>query len=610
MAGAWRYGWTSLKKRQELKYLLLGQLIILITTYYTITLANILSSSLIRLGTTVTFNLSLINIFGSFVTIIAVVSFLSSIWFYFITLRILMFYQARDLATMIGVGGLVGNIRTFMVTPIMLIMILANSGAWLIANIFLYGSILVINSISHNITFPFVYNFPDLMSIVLWVIFLMISYIGASIAVVSATNKKQDIIIYEQIEPVEKISKGANLFVWAKKQKLTTKLARINILRSSHIFLPNLFGYAVLALFFVSLVFGSFVLRDSTINTVEQGIGKNNYAIVKSDFQDFIREGFLLYSSKNDPHLLNGSSFSKQSVVQGLRNANLSTLPIDDRLITYFRVGGRTPPMHTIYDEMYVIGVSMNQTNVNWQYDFKNPKELTGNEIALGESAYWYLFPNSSRGTLLIMDHPTRIFSVKSVLKDPFLNGKTIYIPINKLIPLIGVNSDERNVIFIEIDDSTIVPKVEKVVKELGQDFVLVPLNPIIQRNRETQDVLGIILLILIFPVIFTFVLTGRNYTLHIIEQRIDLLRTIKALGASIRDITQIIENEIRGLIVWGFSLGIISGYFFITELVISNPVISNTTIFLTIFPIIITVMLIIKASRKQIVKFYHKELY
>jgi hypothetical protein len=569
------------------------------------------------------------------VVIIAFISWFCSVWYYVVSLKLMLYYQSRDLVTFLGVGGLIDNIRDFMIAPIAFMILLANIGALIGANILFLGSLLLIGLISQKISLKLDFEFPDPLLIALWVIFLVIAYIGASIAIYNITKNNQETIISEQNDPIAHVSKVANIFIWARKVKgfttITTKLARINILRRSHLFFLNLLTFFFLTFLLFSLVFGAFVVRDSTINAMEQGIGINNYAIVNQKLEEFIHEGFLLYSQKDYNYSIESTTFSQNVLKELLEEDNLTNLPIDGRLIINTNVQVRLylnpTEIHNLtgidlkqenelavrpsqYIDMFVIGMSMNSTIAKCQYYNQNPKNLQGNEIAVGEWTAWNIFQDPSRSSILFPDNPTKEFFVKSVIKDPFLKGQAIYVPVDSLNSLFGYNRDDRNVIFIKIDDPALIPKVESKVKKMDQDLILIPLNPILRQNKFTQEILGYLLLVIIVPLIFAFLITGRNYSIHIIEERKDQLRTLKALGASQTDIKDVIEKEIQGLMIWGISLGLLVGYYFIIEVVVPNPLISFTAIVWTFLPLIITVILIFKDLRKQIKKFYLESLY
>jgi ABC-type antimicrobial peptide transport system permease subunit len=196
------------------------------------------------------------------------------------------------------------------------------------------------------------------------------------------------------------------------------------------------------------------------------------------------------------------------------------------------------------------------------------------------------------------------------MLIDPLLKGKTIYISFSQLSTVFDINLDLRNLGIVKIDSTETFQKISQTLGELVSPLVLVPLQPIIDRNAEFQNSLGNVLLLIVFPTILAYIIAIITYSTTIIDFRREIFHILKSLGADRKTIEVSVSKEIWGMVFWGFFIGTFSGLIFILGLVIPVPVISIEAILIFAAILLVTILTIKKFISFYIDKYYEKSLY
>jgi ABC-type antimicrobial peptide transport system permease subunit len=619
--GSFAYGWRNLQFRNESKLLLLGQAITLASSIFSFLLAGNFTESLIRFDDRLLINTTLTNRYAAFVIIIAFLSFISAVSFYLMTLRTLFQTKKKDVALMLASGGLIEKIQDRLISELMIISVLSNLVSILIGNILFYFAMFYL--VFQNFQIFIQITFMDVLtfSIIFSVIFFIISYIFASFIVIRSVKNYYSEILSGEILPLQKIRIWSHFFIPSTKiEKIITKLARINFSRTFNIVKSHFLSLLLLTAILASVLFGSFSIRDSTIQAMDQGIGNENlYAISDPNMREFIENGYSLFSQTNSSLDFLNFTFSETITKNLLINQGISSKDIEFKLITYVTVTSIyeqdiDPNNYNIFrqtGETFLIAQSMNETFSNWQFFGKNPKLLASNEIAVGESTAWEILTNplENREDLLI-NKTSKTFTVKTMLIDPLLKGKTIYISFSQLSAVFDINLDLRNLGIVKIDSTATFQKISQTLSELVSPLVLVPLQPIIDRNAEFQNSLGNILLLIVFPTILAYIIAIITYSTTIIDFRREIFHILKSLGADRKTIEVSVSKEIWGMIFWGFFIGTFSGLIFILGLVIPEPVISIEAIFIFATILLLTILTIKKFISFYIDKYYDNSLY
>ncbi|MHA1983452.1 MAG: hypothetical protein ACW967_03780, partial [Candidatus Hodarchaeales archaeon] len=412
--GSFAYGWRNLTFRNESKLLLLGQAITLASSIFSFLLAGNFTESLIRFDDRLLINTTLTNRYAAFVIIIAFLSFISAISFYLMTLKTLFQTKKKDVALMLASGGLIEKIQDRLISELMIISVISNLVSILIGNILFYLAVFYL--IFQNFQIFIQITFIDVLtfSIRFSIIFFIISYIFASFIVIRSVKNYYSEILSGEIQPLHKIRIWSHFFIPSTKiEKIVTKLARINFNRTFNIVKSHFLSMILLTAILASVLFGSFSIRDSTIQAMDQGIGNENlYAISDPNMREFIENGYSLFSQTNSSLDFLNFTFSESITKNLLINQGVSSKDIKFKLITYITVTSIyeqniDPNNYNRFSktgETFLIAQSMNETFSNWQFFGKNPKLLASNEIAVGESTAWEILtsPLENKEDLLI----------------------------------------------------------------------------------------------------------------------------------------------------------------------------------------------------------------
>ena len=406
MLGLWTYAWHSLKMRKESKYLLIGQALVLSSSVFALLLAASLTETLFRYDNQLIINSSLSNRYAAFSIIIAVLSFISALVFYLMTIRTLLRYKKSDIALMIAVGGLLERIQNMLITEIFLFAFLANLLAVVFGIVFYFIAIDVLIFFQTSVLLNLSLEIPFFSILVFSIIFLIISYIISAFIVLRVSKTYYVTLLEQQITPIKNPEKWTKWLIWSRKRinTITLKLARINFTRTFFSVIGHVLTFVVMSAVLVSIVFGSILVHDSTIHAMDTGIGGNNvYVITTPALENFIISGYRLFSSLPPiPNTLN-STFSYQTLQQALIHAQMNNLILDPRLITYTQVEGipnivisPTSPANVVSTSqvanLYVVGMNFDQSVSQWEYFGQNPHNLTANQAALGEYGAYSLF--------------------------------------------------------------------------------------------------------------------------------------------------------------------------------------------------------------------------
>ncbi|OLS19556.1 MAG: hypothetical protein HeimC3_45040 [Candidatus Heimdallarchaeota archaeon LC_3] len=619
--GAWSYGWNNFHSRNESKYLLLGQSVSLASSIFAFLLAANFTESLIRFDDGLLINTTLSNRYAAFVIIIAVLSFISSLFFFLMTLRTFFQTKKKDVALMLAVGGLIEKITDRLIAEILIISLLSCLLSILIGN-FLFFFVSIYLSILNFDVFIQV-SFMDMLTISLIFVltFLILSYIFASIIVVRSIKKFYTEILSGEIQPELKLPIWISFFIPSTKaNKIVHKLARINFSRTFYLVKSHFLSLIMLTAIFSSVLFGTFSVKDSTIQAMNQGIGDENlYVIVDPKLENFVRDGYSLFSPTNLTINLLNYSFSENNVREILNSEKITNNNIEFKIITLVSVLGiyeryisdNQYSILTKRGDTFLIGQSMKDSFSNWQFFGKDPKSLNENQIAVGESTAWEILNNPLENKEQLQINKSAIrFSVETMLIDPFLKGKTVYISTQQMISIFNLNSNLRNFAIVKINSTNNFIRISEKLNNLEIPLTLIPLDPIIDRNIEFQNSLGNILLLIIFPTILAYIIAVIIYTTTIIDIRRNILQILKSLGANMKVIEVSVSKEIWGMVFWGFFIGSLFGLVFILGLVIPQSVISFIAVFWYLTILIITGLVIKYLITHYIENYYKNFLY
>ena len=636
MTGFLSFSIDSIKKRKELQMLIIIQIFLAFLVYYFIMIADIVISALFESDVAENLiNTSFVNLWGAFFIIMTVIAFLFTSLLLIYVLRLGLFYQSRDMAIMIGIGGLYETIQNFFLVQLLLMNVLSNLVGIIIAVIVTLFTVIVSNIFFSTIVqLNFIYF--DKQVIVVFIIIFFLTYLVSAKFITNQLSRYQDSLYNDKIDFNESSENNflVKLFIWGKKPingftKITIRFSRLNIMRYSFVFIMSLLINIIYSFFLISLVFGSLVVSDSTSSIMTSGIGENNYLIVDSRQSEFFKKSFIIntnYDFKMSFQYTN-SLFSYSKVLNIINSSGLIDSIVDERIIIYKNMNGITPSKSIdsekfnegIFDsgtikhtEGFIIGLGSSSPNSpNWKFYGEDPKDiLNSNNIVVGEKLAWNLFADPLRGKVYLDENSKVMFQSKSLILDPFLKGNTMYMNLNTFGSFFNIHPDYRNMIIIHSTDEHEIKNLKTNLLKNAPQLVLLSTNDFILKNNDFNSLFMVFLLVQSIPLLIIYCFISMTYFRQIIEERSQQLDTLKALGCKLIDFQSIIMKEIDAFTFWGLTIGFVFANFFIIQMVVPFPIININSLLITISILIFPYIIIRKLILKEIMSKYAKYIF
>ncbi len=618
----------SFKKRKELLHLFYIQVFVAIILYYIVILSDILVKTFYKTSITNIINSAVSNFWGAFFFILTVIALLFTIAFVLFTIRLMIFYQTKDISVMIAIGGILEIIENFYLVQLLL-MCLVSSAIGVIVAYVLILVIVFISEIIFPIRFSLVVPFPDYFLVIIFIFFFFSTYLISGRLIVTTVKKYHEDLVQDKIDFNEGKDDNilARLFIWGRKKAdgfidLTTRIARLNIMRHSFVFLISLIINLLYAFFLVSVLFGTVIISDTTTNISNNGIGGDNTAmIVNKNYASFFETAFQFDSQTNSTGInFQASLFNYRNLMSVLQSFNITN--IDDRVIIPMNIYAQNPSQNFNPNETYntpsggdfgslikvtpyIVALHPSVSIPNWNYYGENPKNVTGDSIFVGEHFAFTTFKSPMNGQLYFESNPTTIFTIKSIVLDPLFKGDTIYMDIAKYFSLFKPNPSLRNVIFLKVPSKTIVNELNSAIQKVNPDLSVYSLNPVIAHNANFNTLISFFLLFVGIPLLAVYFILSDSYNKQIIEERKQQLNLIKVLGGNLEKFKSVILKEIDGFTIWGLVLGYIFAMYFIIDLTVPFPYI---TLYSILFSMAILIIPYYVSRRRRIGKI--KEVY
>lgn len=632
MTGFISFTTDSFKKRKELVHLLYIQIFATFIMYYLVILANILTASFYKSSAQSFLNASVSNYWGAFYVILSVVAivFASAVVFY--TLKLMIFYQTKEISIMMAVGGLLETIENFYLVQLVLMSLISNIIGILFGYILVFISLLIVSIFIPTdllITIPF----PDYQLILIFIFFFFVIYFVSAKSVSSVITRYNEDLIQDKVD----FNNGkddnilSRLFIWGKRSKegfihLTTRIARLNIMRHSFVFIISIIINILYAFFIISLVFGTLIVSDTTSNISYTGIGGDNTAIIiNKNYADFFTNSFQL-SSKTSTSDFNftDSLFNYKTVVTMLTDHNLST--IDDRIILQKNVNAYSPATNVNpnnqnnnpsgnnlgsvrYVTPFVIAINPEHSIPFWNYYGSDPKNITGNNLFVGEQFAYDSFQSPMDGVIRFPDSIQTAFTIKSIILDPIFKGNTLYINMNTFDSLYKPDTNLRNLLFVRIPNSDTFNAVSSELAQLNPNLSIISLHGVIAHNADYITYLSVNLLSVGIPLFVIYFFINEFYNRQIIEERKQQLNLLKILGSNLNNYRSVIIKEVDAYSFWGLLIGFLLALYFIIEMTVPFPIISLFSIFISISVLIIPYFIIRRRLIQQIDEIYQNYL-
>ena len=278
MTSFFDYAIDSIKKRKELRFLVATQVSITFLAYYLIVVSDAVVTSLFVSDLTSLLNSTLINYFGAFFIIVTVLGIIFTLGLVLFIIRLIYFYQTKEIAIMMGIGGLIEKIQNYFLVQLVLICLISNIIALIVAYFGSIVTLILVTSLFPNVP-NFHLIFPDYQVLIVFIAIFFISYIISARLIMHTTKRYQDTLVSDEID----FSTGkennllARIFVIKRAKKgfldIVTKITRLNIMRKSFVFILSLITTILFVFFIITLVFGTFMISDSIATSMFVGTG-------------------------------------------------------------------------------------------------------------------------------------------------------------------------------------------------------------------------------------------------------------------------------------------------------------------------------------------------
>jgi ABC-type antimicrobial peptide transport system permease subunit len=359
----------------------------------------------------------------------------------------------------------------------------------------------------------------------------------------------------------------------------------------------------LLSIIFVLLtvsVAGGIIAEDTTTSWVRRTVNSGTIAVAYSSIGDQYKLLLSKFIGTQDTSDFNYSDtkWGISAAVEDKLKALPSIISFDTRLVLYENV--QEIKNWTIINgaEMWVGGDREEKVLVigsdprKMTADFSNKgRSLSGNdtlEAIIGDSiSQTMYYPDESQDIYLsdplvqgIEIEETK-YGIVGVCVDPINNGYVVYVPIDKLINSTGLS--DPNLILLMLDGSVdrriAIEQIRNTVKEVDSDLEVFDLTQTIADNTDfLSGTWQTILFVPLFTLISAALCLVSYMMLSIDEQRQEFAM-LRAVGARPRLIVNISAIQSAIVLLSSFGIGISFGVIITLIILMTNPIVTSTTI-------------------------------
>lgn len=572
------YGSRAFQKRKELQQLFRSQSLLLTSSYLLLSFFPIFESAFGSISFNIIYNTSILNLYGVIVKALALLVFFFTLLATYNFLNLINSYLLPDFSIVLSLGGVDNYIKDYQSGSFLYFVFISNILALIFSHIIGLCFNFLLHILFPVIPFSILFYLPNIFITAAFIFNIFGSLIISGKIVSKNMETNVETLQEFRVDKNSQESKVSYFFLLSTfsraKSKLTYKIASYNISRLSLDFIMNMLNFIFIAFLIFSSLIAVIVVNDSTVVTMQEAIGEHSYAITKNSMAPLIEHGYDLTDQQNiNPNLvLNNSYFSKNTIESILTKLGITKDSLDERLILYQQL----KIIFSLYDyylyNMFVVGYDKDQLISNFRnHAYTNPNNIKPDGSLL---ATWNLVSNPLDCTFVLKNYPFYIFKFTSLIQDPFVKGNVVYVNINSLISSLKLkDSSIRNVIFLKNLNQSTITDLKSQLSSIG--FSLIDMQKIIDKNANSIRFLGFSLLISEIPEALAFLFLFDSYAVHMIEKRKKLLNSLKGLGAKSKSINDIIWIEVKAILIWGSSIGLVLSVILVFGFLIPNFVIS-----------------------------------
>ncbi|MCW4015823.1 MAG: FtsX-like permease family protein [Candidatus Bathyarchaeota archaeon] len=526
------------------------------------------------------------NIFSQFILIVSILNVVTGLIITSFLVQLTMSTRIRDIGVMKASGCLSRPVFAYFFTELSL-MVLVSTTAGIIIGISLYYCSTIFLSIAG---FSISQNLDITAILVVSLVTIVFSHIFGALPIKKASKAKP----IEAMSPIYEEETNATVgHKVPSKLGFTFKMAYRNLLRRQSTTIHAIICFtAVLTLITVTIT-GGLIANNTTSTYVERAIGRNVVLVghpkITERYVNLLSQ-FFEYTP-NEQFNYNDSSFA----ISGQLVSDLGTIQgvtiVDPRLVLETSVreslGVVLDPVEKTEailigsnrtDTALVVGVQPENIINDWLFFGEKLGVNETNVAMIGDTLAVNMFEDATNQRIKIFDYSESPYDIVGVCVDTLNNGKVVYMPLETMHKDTGQSG--YNLVFVQIDSSNnpqVFDQIEKMVND--ENLNAIELNLVLDKHINfLNSIWSLIMFLPLFTLVTAVVALFSYITLSISGQQHEF-GIMRAVGAKQKTIIKIIFCQVTLIILVSGMLGIFAGSSITFELLIPDPVISQSTI-------------------------------
>jgi len=391
------------------------------------------------------------------------------------------------------------------------------------------------------------------------------------------------------------------------RRAITLRIALRSLYRRQSASLRIVFLLSIVIILLTVSIAGGTIARDTTISSIETPVGKDTIAIAQSTMINEYRTQLLKFSKTQENTVFNYSDPQlavPQTLIEQLKT--LSTVEaVDPRLVLAetvkevpgFELGQDSSQIQFVgghrESQSIVVGLNSGVSTGSWSLKGRFLSNSTSMEAVVGDSLAETMYvPNANNGISLsnpLMEgvgFENVTFKIVGVGVDPLNNGYVTYVPIESLQNATGLHED--NLVLVQLRSSanrnSSIGAVRSMVQASGYDLEVFDLGPVVEQNTVfLSSTWQTIMLLPIFTLVSAAICLVGFMMLSVDEQHQEFA-ILRAVGAKPAIIISISAIQCAIVLFSSFGTGISLGLIVTSLILMSNPIITATTIAIIAF--------------------------
>jgi ABC-type antimicrobial peptide transport system permease subunit len=230
-------------------------------------------------------------------------------------------------------------------------------------------------------------------------------------------------------------------------------------------------------------------------------------------------------------------------------------------------------------EDALILGVKPENVVNDWLIFGRNLEKDEQMSTMIGDSLAVNMFDNAFNQSIKLFDESSPpFFDIVGICVDPLNNGNVVYMPLDELSTELG--EDGYNLLFLKIDSTEKSQVFATIENEItGENWNLVELDQILDKHVTFLNSIWSLVMLLPLFSLAAAAISLLSYLMLSISGQQHEFGIMRALGAKPRSIMKIIFSQALIIILISEAIGISVGLFITFEFLISDPVISQSTL-------------------------------